>query len=1489
MKSKLKLSILIKKFLKIVSKIIAVIVLLFIILVLFLSIPAVQTFLGGKVTDRINDEFGTNINVAKLGLQFNGDVELKGILISDFKNDTLIGVKELNTSIISFKNLYNGILNFGDIDLYDLTFNVKTYEGYSDTNLDVFVERFETNNPEKSTSDFLLSSSDVSILDGKFRLIDENKETPKILEFYDLFINATNLVIENSDVNARINTLAFKDTRGAYIENLVTDFEYTLNHMSFENLSIRTRESNLKGNLRFDYNREDFKYFEDKVKVSAILRDSEISFNDLNTFYNEFGKDEIAFIDVDFSGTLNDLHAKNLKANASSSTRLYGDLNFQNLFKSDENSFVLTSRLDNLSSSYYDLRALLPNILGESLPSLFSRVGGFTISGNSRVTSNTIDADLNINTDLGEIISDLKLTRVDDIDNASYIGNVEFKDFNIGELVNNPKLKTTSLDVRIDGDGFKLDNISSRIVGEVYELDYNGYNYKNINVLGRLGNNIFNGFLEANDKNFKFKFDGLADLSKEIKTLNFIANVEYANLREMNFITKDSIAEFSGMVTTSIKGSNVNDAFGSLSFKNTTYTNQIDNYYFKDFKIVSSFDNDERTISIDSPDIIEGKIKGDFRFEDLGKLIENSVGSIYTKYVPNEIETDQYLSFDFNIYNKIVDVFYHDLQLAPNTKIKGRIETDSKKFKLDFSTPQIKLFDYFANDISLTINNGNPVFNTYVVMDTLYTKYYNLSKFSLINVTQRDTLFVRSEFQGGTNNIDNFDLNLFYTIDEDNKSVVGFRKSDITFKGNKWTMNENRDDLNKVAFDRKFETFNISDMRLTHFEEEIKLSGVVKGKDYKDLNLDFVDVDLIKITPRLKDLLLNGTVNGSLEILQENGYYLPKSNFDITDLEVNNFEMGDLSAKVQGNKSLTNYNVDVTLDNYNLLRLDADGIVDIESKTMDLDVAFDEFLLDPFSKLGGEVIQDIRGLVSGNVKVFGDLENPDFNGELLLDNAGLRIPYLNVDYSFDFDSRVKLDSQRFIFDNVELTDSEYFSNATLNGFISHRRFEDWKLGLEIETDRLLVLNTDYDEDQLYYGTAFVEGAATIKGPTNQLVIAVDGSTAEGTVFKIPLSDLETYGDNSYIHFLSPEEKARRIRGERIRETEVDGLELQFDLIVNPYANIEIVIDKNSGSTIQGSGNGNLLFDINTNGKFQMFGDFQIVEGKYNFAYGGLIQKKLTVVPGGSIRWEGDPLKAQIGLTAVYATQANPSVLLDNPINRSIDVEVEVNLAGQLEQPEPDFTFNFPNVNSAVKSELEYRLETKEARTNQALFLLSTGSFASEISLGQQAYGTISDRVNSFFNSFLSNADSKLQVGVNYEVGEQTAEYETDDRLGLTLSTQISDKVLINGRVGVPIGGVNQTVIAGDVQIDVLLNEEGTLTAKFFNRENSIRNFGQEIGYMQGAGLAYNVEFDTFRELFDIIFYGKNKKDSEENKKEKVKKDEDERLTPDFINIKTENQ
>ena len=93
--------------------------------------------------------FGTNINIDKVGLQFNGDVELKNIYIKDYKQDTLINIAELNTSILGFRNLYKGKLVFGDIDIIDLVFNIKTYKDTTDTNLDIFVAKLEGDTPSK--------------------------------------------------------------------------------------------------------------------------------------------------------------------------------------------------------------------------------------------------------------------------------------------------------------------------------------------------------------------------------------------------------------------------------------------------------------------------------------------------------------------------------------------------------------------------------------------------------------------------------------------------------------------------------------------------------------------------------------------------------------------------------------------------------------------------------------------------------------------------------------------------------------------------------------------------------------------------------------------------------------------------------------------------------------------------------------------------------------------------------------------------------------------------------------------------------------------------------------------------------------------------------------------------------------------------------------------------------------------------------------------
>jgi hypothetical protein len=52
-----------------------------------------------------------------------------------------------------------------------------------------------------------------------------------------------------------------------------------------------------------------------------------------------------------------------------------------------------------------------------------------------------------------------------------------------------------------------------------------------------------------------------------------------------------------------------------------------------------------------------------------------------------------------------------------------------------------------------------------------------------------------------------------------------------------------------------------------------------------------------------------------------------------------------------------------------------------------------------------------------------------------------------------------------------------------------------------------VLNT-VDEDAAYYGTAFIDGNATITGPANGLFIRVVAQSEKGTEVKIPINYAE---------------------------------------------------------------------------------------------------------------------------------------------------------------------------------------------------------------------------------------------------------------------------------------------------------------------------------------------------------------------------------------------
>ncbi|SHG26615.1 translocation/assembly module TamB domain-containing protein [Flavobacterium johnsoniae] len=1458
------------------------------VLAITLSLPVVQTKIAKYITETLNRDFKTDISIDKAAINIFGGVKLKKVLILDHHKKTLIYSDLINTDILSIKRAIDGDLIFGDIRLTGLIFNLKTYKGEDENNINKFIKLFETEKQvkTKSTKHFLLTARNAYITNGNFSVVDENKHTPKFLDFTKLNAYISDFKLYGPDVNTNIHRFSFLDHRGLYVSNFAGKFSYTKKQIKVENLAIKTKRSWIYGKAILNYKVEDFLDFTDKVRFDVALDSSSIASNDIRYFYDGLGKNQHFKVKTKIKGPLNDLNLQHLRLSDANGSKIFGNINFKNLLGTKEQKFSMDGKFDKLIASYDNLVFILPGILGKSLPKELKRIGKFNITGKAKVSTTALETDFKMATDLGNGKVNLHMNNMDFIDKASYSGNIVLDNFNIGALLGRKDVGRTTLNLDVDGVGFTEKYLNTIVKGDINKLDYNKYRYSNIVVNGNFKLPYYKGQLSINDPNLNLTFDGLVDLSKRESRYDFHINVENSDLQKLRFVN-DSISHFKGDAVVQVSGNSIENLQGNIIIKDAEYQNPQATYVFDDVTISSNFDDDRlRTITINSADIVEGRIVGKFQFAQLDKLVMNSVGSLYTNYKPYKVKKGQFLRFNFHVYNKVVEMLYPELKIDSSTVVRGKIDADLQEFKFGFRSKQITAAKNTFDNIRISIDNKNPLYNAFVELDSIKTPYYKIRDFNLINVTSKDTLFVRSEFKGGDKGQDYFNLDLYHTIDKKKNNIVGIKKSEMKFKDYLWYLNEDAAKDNQIVFDQYFKNFTIDNIVLSHENQKIDLNGIIKGKDYKDIVLNFEDVDINKITPYNSKFVFNGNLNGNVNYKQNKDVYQPTASIVVDHLNMNKVDLGTLNFDISGDQTFKKFTVNSSIVNGFAESFRANGTFNIENKEtfMDLNLKLEGFNLATLGTIGGDVLSNIRGSVSGNAAVVGNLKKPEINGRLYVEKAGMTIPYLNTDYELSDRTVIDLTDEKFLFRNNQLTDTKFKTKGLLNGTIEHHNFGDWKLDLTITSKRLLALDTKDSEDAAYFGTAFINGTASIKGPTESLFIKVDAKSEKGTEVKIPINNVQSVGESSWIHFVTPKEKYNLQKGIVERTRNYNGLELEFDFDITPDAEVEVILDRNSGHGMKGKGYGSLLFKINTLGKFNMWGDFQAYEGTYNFKYGGLIDKKFAVKKGGSIIWEGNPMKAQLNLEAVYRTSANPAVLLDNSsFNKKVPVEVVIGLRGDLTSPEPNFDIQFPSVSNVLKSEIQYKLDDKDVRQTQALYLLSTGSFMSQDGFNQSDLsGTFAETAASLLGGIIKSDNDLINIDLNFISADRRLGQEADGQFVANISSQINERISINGKVGVPVGGVNESAIVGDIEILYRVNEDGSMNLRLFNKENDINYIGQGIGYTQGVGISYEVDFDTFSELVNKLF--------KSHKLEKaIKKSDDfqdSNLNPDYLNFKS---
>ncbi len=1445
---------------------------LFLVTVIAFSNSDVQTRAAAEATTYLNQEFGTDISIDRIQFTYFGDVVIKKGLALDHRQDTVIYFSRLETSLLGFSRLLAGTPELGDTEIDSLYLNIHRYKGERLDNLAQFIESFNTGKPKnENAKPFELLASDIEIRDSRLSFVDENLRVPESFIASNMNLDATDFRIEGSNIYAQINDGNFHFYNGAMlagedgepngldIRHLEADFSYTPTQIQASNLIIETRGSYLAGDLELNYNREDFADFITKVQWDFDIEKSELATNELRQFYSEIVKNETVRISGNMLGTLNDFKVDGLKAYSLNDIAIEGDMGFRNLLENEE-KFYLDGNFEKLQVSSTDLRKFLPRVLKGKLPNSLDKLGTVVASGYASVDANRVVSKLSGYSRQGDFSSDLVLDDIQGSD-IGYKGKIGLRRLNLGKILNLEDIGYVTLDLDVSGKGFDPKNARSRIKGRIPSLDYKGYTYRNILIDGKLKEPLFDGSLIIDDPNLKLNFNGLADFSKTTNEYNFTADLAYADLQATGLFTRDSIAILKGKVDINMRGTNLNDAYGYINIKDASYKNEENNFVFDDFSITSRFDEDAvRIINVNSPDLVNGEISGKFQIEEIPTLLRNSIGAAYSNFQYTELSPDQELSFELVADKTFIDLVLPEVTVGSNTRIKGFLASDERKFNLKLTSPSVTAYGVVMDTIDLQIDNDNPIFNTYLSVAKITNPVMDAEDFKLINRTRNDTLLFRTEFNNANREGDVFNFGFYHTLDGKNNSIVGIRKSELRFQGKRWFINR-ADKQTQLVFDHDFTTVQLDTIVARHRGERIELAGLINGSQTKRLHLDFEKVRIASLLEPIDSLKLRGEINGRLDVEQVNGNYAPSSNFNIKNFIVNETPLGDFDLQVTGNDDLSVYDVNAQLISKREETFTAKGEITTtgEYSAIDVTADFNDFNLIALSPLGGIVLDKIRGLATGQARITGKLIEPEIDGQLRLNDAGLRLPYLNTDFDFQQDAMVEISTNAFTFDKIILTDTKYQTQGTLTGNIKHKNFGFWEMDLNLDTNRLLVLDTELTPESLYYGTAFIDGTATLTGPVDELFIDVVATSSDDTIFKIPIQEGESLGDTSAIYFLSPEEKQARVSGEKVLQREFKGLELRFDLSVTPVAEVEITVDPTNGSYLRGRGYGNLLIEINTNGKFVMNGDFTATEGIYNFKYAGIVNKNFMIEPGGTMNWTGDPANANINVSAVYSTSANPSILLDNPnLNAQIPVEVVTSLDGDLSFFDPEFQIRFPNTNSVVSSELQYRLEDRSQRQLQALSLVTSGSFYNPNSIGQNAVtGNVVESFTGIINDLVDRDGGQVDFGVSYEASERNpnSDLQRSDRFGITLSTQITDRVFINGKLGVPVGTTNATerAVIGNVEIEFLLNDDGTIRLKLFNRENTLQQFGQQEDYTQGIGLQYQVNFDSLKELYEKIF------------------------------------
>jgi len=1355
-----------------------------------------------------------------------------------------------------------------------------------------FIEQSNTirkkGEPYFNPNNFYLWANEVQVTQGKF-WIEQGYHQP--LSYFDgehirmREINAhlKNISLNKDTIQAKVD-LSVKEQSGFEIKKLLTNFKMTPEIMEFSALHLKTNNSTIENYYAMEYHdfSKDFSNYIQNVTMKAHLVNAAVATDDIAYFTPTMASFHNRLTtSFHFNGTVANFETNDFKAKYNNSS-VACHFSMQGIPEM-RNTLVNFSNVS-ANTNYNDLARWIPGLKQVKIIES-DKLNNLDVKGEFKGSFFDFLAKGQVESQLGSIVSEIRL-KFPEKEEPSYEGGIATNHLNIGKIFNVPSLGLINFKGKIAGSSFNIENIKTKIQGNIDSIEFNNYNYSNISTNGLLQKRSFNGILNIKDPNISFNSSIELAFNKDKPKINAVGDLSYANLEKLN-ITKHP-TQLTGLLDINFEGDNIDNFIGFVKFYNGKLKSLSTAVKFDSLNIQSSIVNGLKKISIASDDI-QASIIGKFNILNLPASVQYFMQRYLPTYIPAPKNTVSNQLFQFqiktNYFEPYIRLFDNSFSGFNNISLTGAINTDKQTIEAKGKLPFVSWNNYTIKGGDINGNGTMDSLHLLITADAFQIS--DSTSYTKSTVTIHSSNDISEIKITGTSKsvLEQVDLNATVHTYADGVSMK-WKPSFFILNQKKWSINENgslvlrksNTSANNFKFTQGLQEFVFSNSPAEENALQLELKNIILG----DITQPFFDY------PKLE-----GLTNGKIQFKNIVEDFTFGADLKIDQFRFNNDSIGftQLNAGYQNSKGLIPFSFSCPNSEYNL---SANGSYSVKDSTNPLDATLflhhSKFSL--VQQFIGSVLTNLEGKANGQIHFAGRIEHPYLLGEASLENSSFVVDYTKVKYFID-SSTIKFTKEGIDFGNVSLRDAQY-RPASFKGKILHQGFAHLVYDMEMSSPKIELLNTDPLDNSNFYGHAVGKAAMTIKGPEENIKMVINADVNDSSHIYLPNSTSKENGKSDFIIF-------KKYGKSAIKSADIPSFNLVVDLEVtaNNKTQIDVIMDELTGDVIKAVGNGRIKIRAGNIEPLSIRGKYNIEAGKYDFNFQSFIKKPFDLIPeaGNFIEWTGSPYQADIHVDARYTAQRVSLNELLGTANFSNavrtyrgNVYVIAALRNKLAQPDIKFSLAFPQGNP-ISSDNEFsqfisRLERDDNEIlKQVSFLIVFNSFApvgfsNTSGNNSNAYTVTSIGINTISRLLTKEVNKSITNILNKVTGDKSLRFDVGSSVynsanlldpsgvGIAINANKIDRQRVNLKLGrsflndkiiVNVGGdldfnvQNTSAIQNgsfqwlpDLNVEFILTDDRKLRAIIFNK-NSLDISGSSLGRRnrQGLSISYRKDFDEF--------------------------------------------